>query len=184
MRALAHPTRLALLEALAVQGPLTATQAAELIGESPSSCSFHLRMLARHNFVEEAAGGTGRQRPWRRVATGVSWADPGDDPEASLAADTLSAIVIDRHLGRLREWLSSRRRHETKEWVDATTDLESIWWVTAAEAREMNEQILQLMFSFRDRLADPALRPPGARPIEALFYSFPFDLPAGGTDRP
>ena len=47
MRALAHPTRIALLEVLGVYGPLTATRAGELIGESPSSCSFHLgRWLA------------------------------------------------------------------------------------------------------------------------------------------
>ena len=62
MRALAHPLRIELIEQLTFRGPLTATQCAALVGESPSSCSFHLRMLAKYGFVEEAAGGTGRQR--------------------------------------------------------------------------------------------------------------------------
>ena len=43
MRALAHPVRLALIEALADAGTLTATEAAERLGESPANASFHLR---------------------------------------------------------------------------------------------------------------------------------------------
>ena len=54
MRALTHPVRLALLDAGNSQGPLTATQAGELIGEPPNTCSFHFRQLARYGFVEEA----------------------------------------------------------------------------------------------------------------------------------
>ena len=68
MRALAHPLRLTLLEQLGRAGTLTATQAAEIVGESPANCSFHLRTLAKYGFVEEAATGQGRERPWRRVA--------------------------------------------------------------------------------------------------------------------
>ena len=52
MRALAHPVRISLIELLIIAGPMTATQAAEKIGESPSTCSFHLRQLAKYGFVE------------------------------------------------------------------------------------------------------------------------------------
>ena len=79
LRALTHPTRLALIEALGLHGPLTATEAAEHVGESPSSCSFHLRQLARYGFVEEAGGGTGRRRPWRMTTLGLSWGNVHDD---------------------------------------------------------------------------------------------------------
>jgi len=54
MRALTHPVRLALLEVLATEGPLTATEAGELIGESPTTCSFHFRQLKKYGFIEEA----------------------------------------------------------------------------------------------------------------------------------
>jgi predicted transcriptional regulator len=54
MRALAHPLRWALLEALTHAGTLTATQASEMLGESPTNCAFHLRTLAKYGFVEEA----------------------------------------------------------------------------------------------------------------------------------
>src|SRR6185312_5330915 len=50
MRALAHPLRWALLEALGHAGTLTATQASEMLGESPANCAFHLRTLARYGF--------------------------------------------------------------------------------------------------------------------------------------
>src|SRR6185437_9949446 len=67
MRALAHPLRWALLEALGHAGTLTATQASDMLGESPANCAFHLRTLARYGFVEEAGGGKGRERPWRQA---------------------------------------------------------------------------------------------------------------------
>ena len=37
MRALAHPVRMALLDLLGVAGTLTATQASEILGESPAN---------------------------------------------------------------------------------------------------------------------------------------------------
>ena len=70
MRAVAHPIRIALLEVLGTEGPLTATEAGERIGESPTTCSFHLRQLAKYGFIEEVAGVAGRKRPWRLVQRG------------------------------------------------------------------------------------------------------------------
>lgn len=60
LRALAHPVRIALIEALIIDGPMTATEAGERIGETPTTCSFHLRQLAKYGLVEEAGGGKGR----------------------------------------------------------------------------------------------------------------------------
>ena len=61
--------RIALFEVLALGGAMTATQ----IGESATTCSFHLRQLAKYGFVEEAGGGTGRSRPWRLTPVGRSF---------------------------------------------------------------------------------------------------------------
>src|ERR1700748_1596009 len=79
LRALAHPVRIALLEALALGGAMTATQVGEQIGESPTTCSFHLRQLAKYGFVEEAGGGKGRARPWRMTTIGMRVAGVHDD---------------------------------------------------------------------------------------------------------
>src|ERR1700716_1224090 len=86
LRALAHPVRIALIEALGLGGAMTATEVGEQIGESPTTCSFHLRQLAKYGFVEEAGGGKGRARPWRLTSFG--WNIPAaHDPEAHIAGD-------------------------------------------------------------------------------------------------
>jgi DNA-binding transcriptional ArsR family regulator len=179
MRALAHPTRLALLEALALRGPLTATQASELLGESPSSCSFHLRTLARHNFVEETGEGHGRQRPWRLVSLGTS-IGTFDDAETTVAADALTTMFMERELARLKDW-SVRRHDASPEWERASTSTQTLAWVTADELREINAAVLVVMDQFRERILDPSLRPDGAKPVEALYFAYPveeWDRPA------
>ena len=92
MRALAHPVRMALLEALSEHGQLTATEAGELVGESPANTSFHLRQLAKYGFVEEAEGGTGRRRPWKRKHLGMQFTEVHEDPETAAAARELSRV--------------------------------------------------------------------------------------------
>src|ERR1700736_5177120 len=85
LRAVAHPVRLQLVGLLRREGPLTATQAAERLRQSPASCSFHLRQLAKHGLVEEAGGGRGRERPWRATAMFTSWPNVADTPELAAA---------------------------------------------------------------------------------------------------
>src|SRR5215467_13850695 len=109
MRALAHPVRLALLEALADAPTLTATEAGEIVGESPANASFHLRQLAKYGFVEEAEGGTGRRRPWKLRQLGMRWTDVQDDPEIAAAARGLSAVVTERYFERARRALQERQ---------------------------------------------------------------------------
>ena len=121
MRAMAHPVRLALMEALNDAGTLTATEAAERVGESPSNCSFHLRQLAKYGFVEEAEGGTGRQRPWRAVHAGMRFTDVQEDPDTvssrsvtrpgpsrAHAQGSTSVRRCRRNGGGSRAWTSSR----------------------------------------------------------------------------
>src|SRR5690349_11062954 len=100
MRALAHPLRWALLEALAQAGTLTATQASEMLSESPANCAFHLRTLAKYGFVEEAGGGRGRERPWRRAYGRMSWQARQGDEQFRLAGQALNQIWLDRVLSR------------------------------------------------------------------------------------
>ena|SRR5579863_2439561 len=54
IRALAHPARLAIIDALAAGDELTATQCAELTGLSPSATAYHLKLLERYGFAETA----------------------------------------------------------------------------------------------------------------------------------
>jgi DNA-binding transcriptional ArsR family regulator len=183
MRALAHPIRLALLEVLSVHGPLTATQAGELIGESASSCSFHLRTLARHHFVEETGEGRGRQRPWRIVTTSLNISDVPVGSEKFVAASALGQIFAERQLGRLRQWFARRGTAE-QSWVDASAQTEFITWLTPAEVTEINDAVRDALARHHDRLGDPSRRPPGSEIVEMLYFSFPSSIanPAGHTE--
>ena len=102
MRALAHPLRIALLEALVHTGTLTATQASELLGESPANCAFHLRTLGKYGYVVEAGGGKGRERPWRRADTALHITTEQEDPGAAVAAEELGQFWADRIMERAR----------------------------------------------------------------------------------
>ena len=62
MKALAHPVRLDVLELLIVNGPMTASDAAVQLDQTPANVSWHLRKLAEHGFVRQATSGPGRRR--------------------------------------------------------------------------------------------------------------------------
>jgi predicted ArsR family transcriptional regulator len=172
MRAVAHPVRIALLEVLGTEGPLTATQAGEHIGESPTTCSFHLRQLAKYGFIEEVEGVAGRRRPWRLIHTGLSFSDVSDDPETRLAATALSRVLHTFYLDRLKEGLALR--HDTPtEWQKATGASEFLLYVTVDELKALDEQVEALVKPFAERIGNPKTRPRGAVPIEMLFFAYP-----------
>src|SRR5580693_3883101 len=120
LQALAHPTRLALLEAIGLTGAMTATQASAAVGESPTACAYHLRMLGRLGFVEEAGGGRGRQRPWRLVPAGVSFDEDSDDPAVAAAAGALSQVLLEKFIANIRRFALARPSYprEVREATD------------------------------------------------------------------
>ncbi len=178
LRALTHPVRLALLEALALEGPLTATQAGERIDESPTTCSFHFRQLAKYGFVEEAGTGPGRQRPWKIAHTGMRFSDVTDDPEMSIAAQSLERMVFDRAMGRFANFLSSKSTY-SKEWQESAQNIETILWVTPEELQEVSKAIFAILNRFHDRVADPSARVEGSLAVEALVLTYPVKVQRG-----
>jgi DNA-binding transcriptional ArsR family regulator len=172
LRALAHPIRLELISLLRRGGPLTATQAGERIDESPSSCAFHRRQLAKYGLVEEAGGGHGRERPWRATAISTEWAARGSDDEADAATAMLSRVVIERYFESALEWLD-RRDTEGSEWVDAAAISDALVYMTPAELRELDGGIRALLEPYLKRLE--AREPPqeGARPVSVIALAFP-----------
>jgi DNA-binding transcriptional ArsR family regulator len=176
MRALTHPVRLSLLEELAHAGSLTATQAAEAIGETPTTCSFHLRQLAKYGFVEEAGGGPGRQRPWRLAHVGMRFSDHQDDPEASRAAVGLQRFIRERHLARAMAAFEQRACYGP-EWREHTGQSQFLLHVTPEELEEIDEEVSDLLMRYQDRVADPDARPEGSKPVEILLFSYLVDRP-------
>ncbi|HKO28428.1 MAG TPA: helix-turn-helix domain-containing protein [Solirubrobacteraceae bacterium] len=172
MRAMTHPVRLALLEALAMEGPLTATRAAEVIGESPTTCSFHFRQLAKYGFVEQAATGPGRMRSWRLTQVGTRFTDVHEDPETQIAARALSRTLRERSFARLQAYFEERSSYPVP-WQQVTGSSEFTLHVTPAELRAVDEEITAILRRYADRIADPGRRPPDSLPIEVLLFAYP-----------
>ncbi len=181
IRALAHPVRWALLDALGQAGTLTATQASEMLGESPANCAFHLRTLAKYGFVEEAGGGRGRERPWRQTYNAMSWRARSDETQA--ATEALDQVWLDATLARARRSLTAIARWP-KVFEDTLGASTSRLYLTPGEADEVFSELRQtydrlvgLQHRFADR-KDPRRRPADAVPIEFALLGYPvLDLP-------
>jgi predicted ArsR family transcriptional regulator len=172
LRALAHPIRLSLLGLLRTEGPLTATQAGERLGESSASCSFHLRQLAKYGLAEEAGGGTGRQRPWQATAMFTNIPEATDSPELAAASDLFRSILAERYFERMMRWLEARP-DEPEQWQQAARFGDTMLYLSAAELAELGEQVKALFDRYLDRNTSPELRPSDARLVSYLRLAFP-----------
>ena len=122
-----------LFEELALGGAMTATQIGERIGESATTCSFHLRQLAKYGFVEEAGGGTGRSRPWRLTSVGMSFS-PSGDTEAEIASDAVVRMFRQRQFDRYETWRSTKASYPL-EWRQAAVDGQYLFHLTPRGSR-------------------------------------------------
>ena len=179
LKALAHPVRLALLETLVTEGPMTATQAAHRVGSSPSNCSWHLRKLAEHGFVREARGHAGRNRPWQAVSQGLDWGEPDDtaaDPTDRIAAEALTDLLVEREVQRLRAAQASRDT-EPAAWQEVTGLVSSMLWLTAEEAADLRRRLTDLLQApnelSAERAAHPDTRPEDARLVSLVGWLVP-----------
>ncbi|HEX3188514.1 MAG TPA: helix-turn-helix domain-containing protein [Streptosporangiaceae bacterium] len=176
LRAYAHPVRMRLIGLLRTEGPLTATRAADLLGESSGTCSFHLRQLAKYGLVEEAQGGTGREKPWRATTTSTAWDTTGDGtPEMAAATSLLSTVVAEQYFEQLARWLEARPG-EPAEWQRAAMLGDRLLYVTPAELEELSGRMREMLDEYVERDLRPELRPADARLISWLNIAFPNDF--------
>ncbi|HRN29272.1 MAG TPA: helix-turn-helix domain-containing protein [Terrimesophilobacter sp.] len=180
LKALAHPLRVQLFDALSTYGPATASGLAERLGESSGATSYHLRQLAKHDLVREVEGrGSGRERWWERVPGGIA-IEAASESEAARHA---SKIV-------LGEWNTAREKQLTDflthgpdelstEWMEASTVNTSNLAATVEEVAEFMERIIGLINEFVDPRRDRSR--PGTRPVQLQFSIFPV---IGGDEIP
>jgi DNA-binding transcriptional ArsR family regulator len=178
LRAMAHPVRLQIMEELARVGQATATELAERIGESAANCSWHLRQLAQYGFIQEAGGGSGRQRPWKVVAqTNQFGKGDRDNPELARAGDAAIEVILDRELEAFRAWQTARRQEPEEPWREASVMTQSWDWLTveelAAFKKDFEALIERHVVRHAKERANPADRPPGARMVRLVVWGIP-----------
>jgi len=158
MRALAHPLRIQMLEALTTRGTATATELADMLDESPSNCSFHLRKLAEHGYIERADEATGREKPWRVVDPEPNCVPDINDPAAVEASTAVGAAIREWDVARMR---SADFRQNPERWRGAMSQRGATLYLTPAEAKALADSIGELVELYLDRVTDPARRPEG-----------------------
>lgn len=162
LRALAHPLRWKLIDLLDSEGTATATRCAEATGESVASCSYHLGVLAKYQYIQLVPGISGREKPWRLTSPHQDLSPPGPDLEDQLAAEAATEVFLDHELERLKSRVRSLGL-EPPEWYRASSGGGSTMWVTAAELGEIKDELLAVLHRYEGRGEDPSQRPAGSR---------------------
>lgn len=174
LRGLAHPLRMQLLSTLRRDGPATASQLAEKLGESSGATSYHLRQLAAYGFVEDAPEhGKGRERWWKPVHQGVRFDESllrNTDPAVRGAASVFMHEVANWHTQELTTFIGTR--HEwSDEWVSASDVSDFTLRLTPDLASELNEKIHDLINSYRAHAAPEDT--PGSEQVRLHTHVFP-----------
>ena len=182
LRALAHPTRLAIRELLLREGSLTATQASRLLGESTASTSYHLRQLAKYGFIEPAEGGRGRERPWRATESSQRWSGVSPDAEVTAAATVLSSVLLEREFGAVLDWVDGSDEVPA-EWREAAEVSVTLRYLTLDELRTWASRYSALLAEcgFAERTSKRSARPAGTRPVKLMGFAFPLPPTPSGS---
>lgn len=168
MRALAHPVRLAILEQLRSTGPNTATGLAPLVGASPSVTSWHLRHLAEHGLVRDAAKQTGgRKRWWEATSSGFRFV--ADDDESRTAALALTAALEKSEGDLVGQWREEVEPHLEAEWRCLSGRANTSVNVTVDELAALQYAFEELLAPYVQRHAPPT----ESRPVRILRFTQP-----------
>jgi DNA-binding transcriptional ArsR family regulator len=172
LRAYAHPVRNKLVGMLRRRGPLTATQAGQLLGESSGTTSFHLRQLAKYGLVEPAPGGKGREKPWQATSLLTTVPAIAPSPEAFEAAKDLKAALAGDYFRKLTGYLR-RSGQESEQWQRAAIFGDLILFVTPEELTMLSDALDELLRPYARRLGNVEERPSGARDVTFISLAFP-----------
>jgi DNA-binding transcriptional ArsR family regulator len=173
IRALAHPARLAIIDALAAGEELTATQCAELTGLSPSATAYHLKALEQYGYAEPASPRPDRrERPWRATRRRVEAYLDNSTPANATATAAFVASYIDRTRAVVLDFVEAGPQ-EPQQWRDASLVSVSDIWLTADEATRVAKELAAVLERFRER-AEHNQRPTGSRRVRIMNLLSPY----------
>ena len=170
IRALAHPARLAIIDALTGGEELTATECAELAQLSPSATAYHLKFLERYGMVEPAPPRSDRrQRPWRATGRPTEVALDPTTPAGGSAAAAVMAALIDATRAIAVDF-AEHEHAEPEEWRHAALNNVDLW-LTAEEFQQVVHELEAALEPYRRRGRGAA--PPGSRHVKAMSVVVP-----------
>ncbi|MEV4333200.1 helix-turn-helix domain-containing protein [Streptomyces sp. NPDC049597] len=179
LKALTHPLRIRLLGMLRQDGPATASELALRTGESSASTSYHLRVLAKYAFIEEAGSRDGRERRWRALHDVTSWSNAAmaDSDESRAFVDAARRAQLD-HLERslARHGADLGSGHLGEAWLEPSG-------ITDLVLRLTPESLAELRATFDRAAAELAARD-ADDPRAGQVVLFLAGLPVAGEGQP
>lgn len=170
LRALAHPLRVQLAQILHAEGPATASQLARRLGESSGATSYHLRVLAGADLVEEdPERGTGRERWWRRVQP-IYFPTDAEAPDERALEVSARLLHLERDDEALQRYLRGFDTLPT-EWNAAAFTGSFPVYMTSEELLAFGLEWLARVEALR---RTPGERPPGARRVLVSLRALPW----------
>ncbi|MGI9585251.1 MAG: helix-turn-helix domain-containing protein [Acidimicrobiia bacterium] len=183
IKGLAHPTRIAMLGILRMEGPSTASELAKHLDTNSGATSYHLRQLERHGFVsEDPTLGNARQRFWkaRHTHTAIDPVTLREDRDGRVLLDELARLGSALREAELQEWMDTQDDWG-REWQDAVALDDFIVRLTSNELRDLVESLLTLI---KKRASiDPGDVSPGASMVRLHLLAFPVADPAAAIKR-
>ena len=186
LKALAHPLRVRMLDALVADGPATASQLAERFGENTGATSYHLRQLAQHGFLEEDTSRShGRQRWWKIRRRGWSLPSLGSsqDPATRHHASLLLNEINRSRLERLRTWFETFPEWD-EHWVSAATDTDGRFTLTSDELAGLTAELHAVLARYIELEQSRDTPPPDAARVDVQLYAFPTRLETLEDEQP
>lgn len=171
LAALAHPVRVRLMDALAVDGESTTGALAGALGIATGSVSHHLKALADAGLVVRAPLDPSdlRERRWKLVTRGMRWSAGQfrDRPSVEAAAASADAVMLERQFERARAFLDSAE----PPWDDAAVSGHYWLRLNADELAQLGRQLDDLFLAWRRReIPDDGT---DRRPVHGFAHVFP-----------
>ncbi|MDO8152404.1 winged helix-turn-helix domain-containing protein [Isoptericola sp. b408] len=189
LRGLSHPLRVRILDLLQVHGSLTASRLAELVGESSGSTSYHLRQLAKHQFVREVEGkGTARERWWEATPGGLVIGPAAADDAGVRTTRSLVRAGFEQ-ARQEKIWRLLDLMNEDPAQIPDSAGWEEAITLMTANAHATPEQLLGLVEAVQATITAEISRltsqepDPRSRPVQIHFNAFPV-VPDDGPSRP
>jgi DNA-binding transcriptional ArsR family regulator len=173
LSAMAHPLRTRLLDALAVDGPSTASALATRTDQAVGNISHHLKILAQARLIQEAPelARDRRERWWRLTSPSTRWstAELADDPAAVDAALAAERLQLTRQYERARGWLDTGEPDD--RWADTAFAIQRWFRLSPDELRELNTELLGVLDRWAERETDE--EGPQREPVLVFARGFP-----------
>lgn len=175
LKALSHPVRLRILGLLRTLGPATASQVARRLDLNSGATSYHLRQLAEHHFIEEAAELGNKRERWWRASTLMTSVNDGDTTtdEGRDTTDAFHQLAVSTSASRMQA-AAARRGGESDTWRPLTSVSDLQVPVTAEQAAAIQSRFERLIWEvLEEHPPTPGPLAAGQRRYAVIVSSFP-----------